>query len=75
MPDIPGIPRRMAAPAATAASITRATDAGQPATLRAVATTFSEDEFLGQIESIAESPGGDALRPMHDVTPRAWEVK
>jgi hypothetical protein len=40
-----------------------------------VATTFSEDEFLGLIESIAESPGGDALRPLHDATPRAWEVK
>jgi hypothetical protein len=65
------IPGRAAAPAPMA----RATDAGQPATLRAVATSFSEDEFLGQIESIAESPGGDALRPLHDATPRAWEVK
>jgi hypothetical protein len=58
-----------------AAPIARATDAAEAATLHAVATTFSEDEFLGQIESIAESPGGDALRPLHDATPRAWEVK
>lgn len=67
--DLPG---RAPAPAVPVAI---ATDAGQSATLRAVATTFSEDEFLGLIESIAESPGGDALRPLHDATPRAWEVK
>jgi hypothetical protein len=54
--------------------LTRVTDASG-GTLRAVATTFSEDEFLGQIESIAERPGGEALLPLHDLTPRAWEVK
>ena len=48
----------------------------QPTGLRAVATTFSEDEFLGQIEMAPDSPGpGTALRALHDVTPRAWEVK
>jgi hypothetical protein len=65
--DIPG---RAAAPSAVAL---------RPATpepgLRAVATTFSEDEFLGQIELAADSPGGFALRSLHDATPRAWEVK
>jgi hypothetical protein len=64
--DMPG-----GAPAATAA---RATDAPQ-STLRAVATTFSEDEFLGQIEMATDRPGGIALLPLHNATPRAWEVE
>jgi hypothetical protein len=41
--------------------------------LRAVSTTFSEDEFLGQIEVAAGSNGPAALRPLDDMTPRAWE--
>jgi hypothetical protein len=65
------IPGGVAAPAVAAV---RPTDAPQPA-LRAVATTFSEDEFLGQIELAADNVGGSALRPLHDATPRAWEVK
>jgi hypothetical protein len=61
---------------ASAPSAARATDAVQSSTLRAVATTFSEDEFLVQIDLVADSPGpGTALRALHDVTPRAWEVK
>ena len=67
--DMPG---RTAAPAAVAGA--RPTDAPQSA-LRAVATTFSEDEFLGQIELAADNVGGSSLRPLHDATPRAWEVK
>ena len=52
-----------------------AIDTAPPSTLRAVATTFSEDEFLVQIDLAADSPGpGTALRALHDVTPRAWEV-
>lgn len=49
----------------------------QPSTLQAVAVAapFSEDEFLGQIELAADSPGGMALRPLHDLTPAAWDVK
>jgi hypothetical protein len=43
-------------------------------TLRAVATTISEDEFLGQIELAIEGTGGTALRPLDDLTPRVWEV-
>jgi hypothetical protein len=52
----------------------RATDASAQPALRAVATTFSEDEFLGQIEMAADSTAV-ALQPLHDLTPRAWEVK
>ena len=56
--------------------VVRAIDTAPATTLRAVATTFSEDEFLVQIDLVADSPGpGTALRPLHDVTPRAWEVK
>jgi hypothetical protein len=66
-------------PTATATSgapVARAIDTAPPSTLRAVATTFSEDEFLVQIDLAADSPGpGTALRALHDVTPRAWEVK
>jgi hypothetical protein len=66
--DIPG--------ATAAAPVVRAIDTAPPSTLRAVATSFSEDEFLVQIDMVADSPGpGTALRALHDVTPRAWEVK
>ena len=66
--DIPAAP--------SGAAVVRAIDTAPSTTLRAVATTFSEDEFLVQIELAADSPGpGTALRALHDVTPRAWEVK
>jgi hypothetical protein len=61
-------------PEVSSVTTVRPTDAAtQPAL--AVATTFSEDEFLGQLELAADSPGGGALQPLHDLTPRAWEVK
>jgi hypothetical protein len=67
------IPKATSGPAAP---VDRAIDTPPSSTLRAVATTFSEDEFLVQIELAADSPGpGTALRALHDVTPRAWEVK
>ncbi len=47
--------------------------AGTP-TLRAVATTISEDEFLGQIDIAIEGSGSTSLRPLDDLTPRVWEV-
>ena len=45
--------------------------------LRAVPTTltFSDDEFLGQIEVAASRNGPVALRPLDAMTPRAWEVR
>jgi hypothetical protein len=43
-------------------------------TLRAVATTISDEEFLGQLELAVEGTGGTALRPLDDLTPRVWEV-
>jgi hypothetical protein len=63
-------------PAATSGvPVVRAVDTAPSTALRAVATTFSEDEFLVQIDLAADSPGpGTALRALHDVTPRAWEV-
>jgi hypothetical protein len=42
---------------------------------RAVPTTFSEEEFLGQIEVAASRNGPAALRPLDAMTPRAWEVR
>jgi hypothetical protein len=42
--------------------------------LRAVSTTFSEDEFLGQVEAAAASRPA-ALRPLDAMTPRAWEAE
>jgi hypothetical protein len=44
------------------------------APLRAVSTTFSEDDFLVQIERAAISNSPAALRPLDDMTPRAWEA-
>ena len=44
-------------------------------TLQAVATTISEDDFLGQIDLAIEGAAGtSSLRPLDDLTPRVWEV-
>lgn len=51
------------------------TDEAGAAPLRAVSTTFSEDEFLGQIELAAGRNGPAALRPLDAMTPRAWDVR
>ena len=51
-----------------------ANDADQ-STLRAVPTTFSEEEFLSQIESAGSRNSPAALRPLDAMTPRAWEVR
>jgi hypothetical protein len=48
--------------------------ANEPVTLRAVSTTMSDDEFLGQVEMAIGSNGPAALRPLDVLTPRAWEV-
>jgi hypothetical protein len=53
---------------------TRATDAVPAATIQAVSTTLSEEEFLGRIEMAIETTGGSALRPLDDLTPLVWEV-
>jgi hypothetical protein len=60
------LPARDARPAGVARE-------ANPGPLRAVSTTFSEDEFLVQIEVAAGSNGPAALRPLDDMTPRAWE--
>jgi len=46
----------------------------EPATLRAVSTTLTEEEFLGQLEAAIQGTSGMALRPLDDLTPRVWEV-
>ena len=54
-----------------------ASQAGGPvatATLQAVSTTASEEEFLGRLEVAIEGTSGSALRPLHDLTPLVWEV-
>ncbi len=50
------------------------TGSDSEAPLRAVSTTFSEDEFLVQVEAAATQNGPVALRPLDAMTPRAWEV-
>jgi anti-sigma factor RsiW len=44
------------------------------ATLHAVSTTLSEEEFLGLLEVAIEGTSGASLRPLDDLTPRVWEV-
>ena len=61
-------------PAFRAESTVAARPAPAAPTLRAVATTISEEEFLGQIELAIEGTGGMALRPLDDLTPRVWEI-
>jgi hypothetical protein len=63
------IPVRDAGPVA---GVVGTETAGVP--LRAVSTTFSEDDFLVQIERAAVSNSPAALRPLDDMTPRAWEA-
>jgi hypothetical protein len=48
-------------------------EAGAPA-LRAVSTTLSEEEFLGQLELAIEGIRPDSLQPLDDLTPRVWEI-
>ena len=48
---------------------------GDQEPLRAVPTTFSEEEFLGQIEVAASRNGPAALRPLDAMTPRAGDVR
>jgi hypothetical protein len=42
--------------------------------LRAVSTTWSDDEFLAQVEQAAFRVSPAALGPLDAMTPRAWEV-
>jgi hypothetical protein len=42
--------------------------------LQAVSSTLSDDEFLGQIEMASVSHGFKGLRPLDELTPRAWEA-
>ena len=42
---------------------------------RPVPTTFSEDEFLEQLEMAASRNGPAALRPLDAMTPRAGEIR
>jgi len=59
------------------AGVSPASQAGAPqeaATLQAVSTTLSEEEFLGRLEMAIDGAGGPALRPLHDLTPLVWEV-
>jgi hypothetical protein len=44
------------------------------ATVQAVSTTMSEEEFLGRLEVAIEGTAGSALRPLDDLTPLVWEV-
>jgi hypothetical protein len=44
------------------------------ATLRAVSTTLSEEEFLGQLEMAIEGHRSASLQPLDEMTPRVWEI-
>jgi hypothetical protein len=48
-------------------------EAGGP-TLRAVSTTLSEEEFLGQLEQAIEGIRPPSLQPLDEMTPRVWEI-
>jgi hypothetical protein len=43
-------------------------------TLRAVSTTLSEEEFLGQLEIAIEGNRSASLQPLDELTPRVWEI-
>ena len=48
---------------------------GTTGTIREVAASISDDEFLNQIEIAIDAPAAAALQPLDDLTPRAWEVR
>jgi len=52
-----------------------ANESGADAPLRAVSTTLSDDELLGQVEMAVDSSGPAALRALDVMTPRAWDVR
>lgn len=64
----------IARPVPAAASISAAPAALDGTTWQAVATTLSEEEFLGQIETAIHESGSPALQPLDDLTPLVWEV-
>lgn len=43
-------------------------------TRRAVSTTLSEEEFLGQLEIAIEGSRSASLQPLDELTPRVWEI-
>jgi hypothetical protein len=52
-----------------------ANESRSDAPLRAVSTTLSDDELLGQVEMAVVSSGPAALRALDVMTPRAWDVR
>ena len=65
-----GISHATSSSAARVAAVRPAPDAP---VVRPVATTLSEEEFLGRIEVALEGSTG-SLRALDDLTPRVWEV-
>lgn len=63
-----------ATPTQLAQTAARPQQTAEPATLQAVSTTLTEEEFLGQLEAAIQGTSGMALRPLDDLTPRVWEV-
>ena len=61
-------------PAGGALPASRAAETPAAASLQAVSTTMSEEEFLGRIEVAIEGTSGSALRPLDDLTPLVWEI-
>ena len=44
-------------------------------TIREVAATVSDDEFLSQLEFASNGPAAAALQPLDELTPLPWEVR
>ena len=61
-------------PAGRAQSASQAAVRPAAASLQAISTTMSEEEFLGRLEVATEGTSGFALRPLDDLTPLVWEV-
>jgi hypothetical protein len=49
--------------------------AAAAAGVRTVSATISDEELLGQIEMAVDGRTGRSLRPLDELTPRAWEVR
>lgn len=62
-------------PSTQPAAVTQSARQQPTGTVLRGATVITDEEFLGEVEEAIDSSGPAALRPIDELTPRAWEVR